>query len=216
MPFLLSSAALTPSCAPGGNFDLSVWELQLPSGPTSSPGSLTTISPSTLGTTCSGYEDFDWFFGESGDGAMVSNLGNPLEYEIKKEQVMKAPSPSSSNCVPTTGSVHCRTEFHEVASWSPGSSTNRLYVDLTVTTVADSSICIGQVFNNDGTSKPVAEIYYSSNGQISIGVEHTAAGGTQGTPTPIKSVPVGTRFNFGRHSKSPFNAPYSFSMLGSR
>lgn len=146
----------------------------------------------------------------------LATLEIPREYEIKKEQVMKAPSPSSSNCVPTTGSVHCRTEFHEVASWSPGSSTNRLYVDLTVTTVADSSICIGQVFNNDGTSKPVAEIYYSSNGQISIGVEHTAAGGTQGTPTPIKSIPVGTRFNFGRHSKSPFNAPYSFSMLGSR
>ena len=40
-----SSASLNPNVAPGGNFDLSGWELQLPIG---SPGSPTTISPAQL------------------------------------------------------------------------------------------------------------------------------------------------------------------------
>lgn len=76
---VVSAAALDPSCAPGGNFDLTVWELELPIGP--SQGDPTTISSSQL-QNCSGYQDpgHQYFFTESGDGALV----------------MKAPSPS--NC----------------------------------------------------------------------------------------------------------------------
>ena len=40
-----AATALNPGVAPGGNFNLSVWELQLPIG---SPGSPTTILPSQL------------------------------------------------------------------------------------------------------------------------------------------------------------------------
>jgi hypothetical protein len=60
VPF--AAAALNPNCAPGGNFDLSVWELQLPIG---SKGSPTTIPSSSL-EGCSGYQNPLYFFTESG------------------------------------------------------------------------------------------------------------------------------------------------------
>ena len=51
----LASASLKPSCAPGGNFDLSKWNLQLPIGKAGSP---TTISSSQL-QGCDGWQNFD-------------------------------------------------------------------------------------------------------------------------------------------------------------
>ena len=68
--FILPAIALNPSCAPGGNFNLSPWELQLPIGSTGDPD---TESPSQL-EGCSGYQDPQhlYFFTESGDGALVS------------------------------------------------------------------------------------------------------------------------------------------------
>jgi hypothetical protein len=64
-------AALDASCAPGGNFDLSRWSLQLPIG---SPGSPTTISSGQL-QGCDGWSDPDYFFTESSDGALVMKVG---------------------------------------------------------------------------------------------------------------------------------------------
>jgi hypothetical protein len=61
------TAALNPDCAPGGNFDLSIWELQLPIGSTGDP---TTISNTEL-EGCDGWENFSYFFTETGDGALV-------------------------------------------------------------------------------------------------------------------------------------------------
>ncbi|KAL5349329.1 hypothetical protein ACLOAV_005619 [Pseudogymnoascus australis] len=46
-------AALNPNCAPGGNFDMKPWKLQLPIG---NPGQPQTISSSQL-QGCDGYED---------------------------------------------------------------------------------------------------------------------------------------------------------------
>jgi hypothetical protein len=82
------AGALDPSCAPGGNFDLSKWELQLPIG----NGSPQIIPPAQL-VGCSGYQDpgHHYFFTESGDGALV----------------MKAPgSPSQTGCVKFAESQH--------------------------------------------------------------------------------------------------------------
>jgi hypothetical protein len=65
-----------PSFAPGGNFDLSKFSLQLPIG---SPGSPTTIPSSQL-VGSNGYQDagHKYFFTESGDGAMVMKVyGDP-------------------------------------------------------------------------------------------------------------------------------------------
>ncbi|KAB5559713.1 family 7 polysaccharide lyase [Coniochaeta sp. 2T2.1] len=170
--------ALNPSCAPGGNFDLSPFNLQLPIG---NPGSPTTIPASQL-VGCSGYQDpgHHYFFTESGDGALV----------------MKVPgSPSATGCVTTPNSQHCRTELREAHpsnSWDPNAARNRLLVGLAVP-VADNSqhgTVIGQIHIDDSvSSKPVCELFYNSAGVVSLGVEQTRAGGNEivqqvGTVTP--------------------------------
>lgn len=184
----LVSRALNPNVAPGGNFDMSYWQLQLPIG---SPGAPTTISSSALQGS-NGYQDpgHHYFFTESGDGALV----------------MKVPgSPSSAGCVTTPNSLHCRTELREVnpsngnaASWSPNAATNRLKATLIVTVPDDSGTgtVIGQIHIDDSIStKPVCELYYNNNGDISIGVEQTRSGGNQ-VLTSLGNVPVGTKFSY--------------------
>lgn len=186
VPFIgLCAAAEDPSCAPGGNLDLSFWELELPTGPQGDP---TTIPSSKL-QGCQGYTD-SYFLTESGDGATV----------------MKAPSYPSSGCSKYSGSKHCRTEFHEVnpdtgdnnVSWSPGAAINRMYVSLMGN--YGSSTCIGQVFQapdgNPKDNKPLAEVYYGSNGDIRVGVEAAPTGNAQGTPTSVANVPQGTPFTY--------------------
>jgi hypothetical protein len=177
----IAAAALNPTCAPGGNFDLSVWELQLPIG---SEGNPTTIPSSSL-EGCSGYQNPPYFFTESGDGALV----------------MKVPgSPSSSNCVTTSNSKHCRTELRETnpSSWDPNAATNRLSATLAVVQPDNSAYgtVIGQVHIDDSvSSKPVCELYYSSSGAITMGVEQTRSGGNE-VFTTIGNVPVGTTFTY--------------------
>lgn len=181
--FSTAVVALNPSCAPGGNFDMSKWNLQLPIG---SAGSPTTISSSAL-QGCNGYQDpgHQYFFTESGDGALV----------------MKVPgSPSSSGCVTTPNSQHCRTELREISpsSWDPNAATNRLSATLKVTQADDSShgTVIGQIHIDDSvSSKPVCELFYNSNGDISIGVEQTRSGGNE-VVTYVDNVPVDTTFSY--------------------
>jgi len=64
--------ALNLSCAPGGYFDLSKWELQLPTGSAGHPD--TEFASQLKG--CDGYQDHKrlYFFTESGDGALISRL----------------------------------------------------------------------------------------------------------------------------------------------
>ena len=114
--------ALDPACAPGGNFDLSIWNLQLPTGSTGKPDSI----PAAQLAGCAGYKDTSAFFTEKGDGALV----------------MKVPgSPSSTGCVTTKNSLHCRTELREIKpdSWDPKAATNQLNATLTVVTADDSA-----------------------------------------------------------------------------
>ena len=175
--------ALNPSCAPGDNFDLSIWDLQLP---TRSTGHPTTISNTAL-EGCSGYQDpgHHYFFTESGDGALV----------------MKVPgSPSSSGCVTTPNSLHCRTELRETSpsSWDPNAATNRLMATLAVEVPDDSTYgtVVGQVHIDDSVStKPVCELYYNSAGTLTMGVEQTRSGGDE-IFTVVGSVPVGTVFSY--------------------
>ncbi|KAI0972417.1 polysaccharide lyase family 7 protein [Xylaria arbuscula] len=171
------AGALTPSCAPGGNFDLSKWELQLPIG----NGSPQIVEPDQL-VGCSGYQDpgHHYFFTESGDGALV----------------MKAPgTPAKTGCVKFAESDHCRTELGEKATWSPNTGTNRLFAELVGTNV--HNICIGQVFQADsGFNKPFAELYYSSDGKIQFGTAKAAAGGAGQDLQLLGTVPVNTRFTY--------------------
>lgn len=140
---LSAASALNPSCAPGGNFDLNKFVLQLPSGSTNRPDQI----PASQLNGCNGYQDpgHKYFFTESGDGAMV----------------MKAPG--GGKCATFPGAPRCRTEFGETSPWSSSAPTNRLAADLLVT--GGSSICIGQVFQSNSNNKPLV----SYNGEVLFG-----------------------------------------------
>ncbi len=62
-----SAAALNPALPPGGNFDLSVWSLQLPIG---SPGKPDIIPPSRL-KGANGYTNPSFFWTDKNDGSMT-------------------------------------------------------------------------------------------------------------------------------------------------
>lgn len=126
-----ATSALNPSCAPGGNFDLGRFVLQLPSGTTNHPDQI----PASRLKGCNGFQDGKFFFTASGDGAMV----------------MKAPG--GGKCATFPGAPRCRSEFGETDSWSSHASTNRLKADLQVTD--PGSICIGQVFQSNSNNKPL-------------------------------------------------------------
>ena len=143
-----AAAALNPGVAPGGNFNLSVWELQLPIG---SPGSPTTILPSQL-EGASGYQNPSYFWTDKNDGSMT--FWDP------------------ESGVTTPNSSYARTELREMnsngtaADWALGGN-NTLSAELRVVSVT-SNVCVGQVhLGSGGTStKPLLELYYHSNGDI--------------------------------------------------
>jgi len=171
--------ALNPKVPPGGNFDLSIFSLQLPIGSAGNP----TIIPSSQLEGSSGYENFSYFFTESGDGAMV----------------MKVPgSPGDTGCVTTPNSTHCRTELSENNSWSPNNAPNRMYATLYVTEADPTSYgtVVGQIHMDASVStKPVCELYYNQNGDINIGVEQTRSGGDE-VFTYLTNVPLGATFSY--------------------
>lgn len=114
---------------------------------------------------------------------------------------MKVPgSTASSGCVTTTNSLHCRTELRETSpsSWSPKDATNKMMVSLIVVKADDSGrgTVIGQIHIDDSiSSKPVCELYYNSDGDISIGVEQTLSGGDEAF-TDLGNVPLGSEFSY--------------------
>lgn len=159
------------------SIDFEKWSLQLPIG---SPGKPQTIS----GPQLSSYSDpkKEYYYIDSSTGAVV----------------MKVPgSPDKTGCVTTTNSKHCRTEFREISPshWEPSLDTNSLTAELMVVT-ASSSTCIGQIHIEDSvSSKPVAELYYSDKGELSMGVEQTREGGNE-ISTTVGNVPVGQKFSY--------------------
>jgi len=121
---------------------------------------------------------------------------------------MKVPgSTTSSGCVTTTHSLHCRTELREVdpsigsiKNWDPNASTNRLSATLLVTDPDDSQYgtVVGQIHQIDegDTSKPVGELYYSSQGDLHMGVEHTRNGSGGEHFTYVGNAAVGSTFSY--------------------
>ncbi|EPE35001.1 Concanavalin A-like lectins/glucanase [Glarea lozoyensis ATCC 20868] len=173
--------ALNTDCAPGGNFDLTGWNLQLSTG---DPGKPDTIPGSQL-AGCKGYQDKSTFYTDSKDGALVMKVIG---------------SPASTGCVTTKNSKHCRTELREIkpSSWDPNAKTNRLNATIQVTKADDSNYgtVIGQIHIDDSIStKPVCELYYNKAGVITMGVEKTRAGGSS-IYTQVGNVPVGTKFDY--------------------
>jgi hypothetical protein len=171
------AGGLDPSVAPGGNFDLSLWELQEPVGATGAP---TTILPAQL-VGPKGHED-SYFFTDPTDGSM--SFWDP------------------ENGVATANSDYPRSELREMtatgaaANWAP-SGTNTLSATLTSTLIPDH-VAVGQIHLGTGTpasTKPLLELFYFSTGSIVLAIEQTPAGGNEVQHT-VGNVPLGTKWSY--------------------
>lgn len=165
------------SCAPGGNFNLASFSLQLPTG---NSGKVDQISATKL-SGCDGWESPDYFY-TSSSGALVMKV------------------PSRSQCVTTPNSKHCRTELRESnpKSWDPTNDVNSLSVELSVPRPDDSKYgtVVGQVKVDDSLSKkPVAELFYNRAGILTIGVSQIPDVSSL-IMTEIGQVEVGKRFGY--------------------
>lgn len=176
--------------APGGNFDLSVWELQEPIG---SPGSPITISPAAL----QGPDGLDdrYFFTDPDDGAMT--FWDP------------------EDGVTTADSGYARSELREMnpdgseANW-PVAGTNILSATVAVIQVPDH-VCIGQIHIGSAieagvaaSTKPLLELYYYDTGDITLGIEDGPSGSQ--TAHPITNVPLGPAITIRRPAPTPPSA----------
>jgi hypothetical protein len=180
-----ADSGLRSTISPGGNFDLSLWELQEPVG---SPGVVTVVSPAQLeGPT--GFQD-SYFYTDPTDGAMT--FWDP------------------ENGVVTPHSNYPRSELAEVsaagsiANW-PIAGHNTLSATLEVVKVPDH-VCVGQVHIGlpievglTPSTKPLLELYYASTGAVVLGIETMpepiGAPGTQ-TLYVVATVPLGTKFSY--------------------
>ena len=170
------AAALNPAVAPGGNFNLGVWSLQLPSG---SPGSPTTIQPAQL-KGADGYTNPAYFFTDKNDGSMT----------------FWAPEKG----VTTPNSKYARSELREMnadgsaASWRLAGS-HRLDANLRIPSVT-KNVCVGQIHLGSGgpSTKPLMELYYRPNGDIYAGIEISPDGGQN--LHKVGNVPLGTRWTY--------------------
>ncbi|MFC1411968.1 polysaccharide lyase family 7 protein [Streptacidiphilus sp. N1-12] len=169
------AANLSTTVAPGGNFNLKVWELQEPVG---SPGSPTTISSSRLQGS-GGFQD-SYFYTDKSDGAMT----------------FWAPEKG----VTTANSNFARSELREMnssgsaANWALG-GTNTLNATLRVVSVT-ANVTVGQIHLGTGGSstKPLLELYYNSSGDIKVGIEDSPTGGQ--TLHTVGHVAVGTKWSY--------------------
>ena len=149
-----SAAALDPSLPPGGNFNLSIWSLQLPIG---SPGKPETIPPARLKGP-SGYSNPAYFWTDSNDGSMT----------------FWAPEKG----VTTPNSRYARSELREMnangsaADW-PLAGNHTMSADLRIPSVT-RNVAVGQVHLGSGgpSTKPLLELYYRPNGDIHLGTQN--------------------------------------------
>lgn len=161
-----NATAADPGKAPGGNFDLSIWQLQEPVG---SPGSPTTIPSSRL-QGANGYQD-SYFYTDKRDGAMT----------------FWAPEKG----VTTPNSNYARSELREMnrsgsaANWSLSGS-HKLSATLRVVSVT-KNVCVGQIHLGTGGSstKPLVELYYRSSGDIVLGTENSPPAARRCTPSAM-------------------------------
>lgn len=178
---LSRSSAPNADCTPGGNFDLSSWNLQLPTG----SGDVFDVVPSKDLQGCQGYYGPYFYTNRSSSLMVLEAPGNP----------------SVTECVTSPGSEHCRTEFREVnqkdgrhAAWH-SRGTNVLEVTMAVKKADDGTFgtAISQVF---AQSKPLTAIYYSRRGNITIDVKPGPLGERQISGLQIGQVPLGKQFTY--------------------
>jgi len=171
-----SAAALDPTVAPGGNFNLAVWSLQLPIG---SPGSPETIPPARL-KGAGGYTNPAYFWTDKNDGSMT----------------FWAPEKG----VTTPNSNYARSELREMnsngsaADW-PLAGNHTLSAELRIVSVT-KNVAVGQVkLGTGGTStKPLLELYYRPNGDIYLGQQRSPTDGQ--TLHKVGNVALGQRWTY--------------------
>ncbi|PFH57328.1 hypothetical protein XA68_15214 [Ophiocordyceps unilateralis] len=173
------AGALDGSCAPGGNFDMSNWNLQLPIG---HPDIVVVKSKQLLG--CQGYSDSEYFFTNETSGAMVFHTpGNP----------------ELTGCSRSHGSRHCRTELRQVDRRNGGNlewdskGRNVLEVTMAVMEADDGTYgtAIGQVF---AFHRPLAALYCSRKGVITMDIKPRP--GKPKQMVAVGKLPLGTAFTF--------------------
>ncbi|SNY54884.1 polysaccharide lyase family 7 protein [Paractinoplanes atraurantiacus] len=171
-----NAATLDPSLPPGGNFNLAVWQLQLPVG---SPGKPDTISPARL-KGANGYSNPAYFWTDKNDGSMT----------------FWAPEKG----VTTPNSNYARSELREMnadgsaADW-PLAGNHTLSAQLRIPQVT-KNVAVGQVHLGSGGSstKPLLELYYRPNGDIYLGTENSPAGGQ--TLHKVGNVALGVKWTY--------------------
>lgn len=173
-------AGLDPTVAPGGNFDLSIWQLQEPIGSASAPDSPNMVSPKDL-MGPNGFHD-KYFFTDPQDGAMT--FWDP------------------ENGVTTPNSNYPRSELREMtadgkaANWlAPG--THTLSATVMATEIPDHT-AVGQIHLGTGTppsTKPLLELFYYKSGKIEMSIEQSPAGGNS-KPYPVGTRPLGSKWSY--------------------
>lgn len=176
-----SSSSSSSAKTPADVLSLGNWTLQLPTG---SPGSPDTISASQL---VNGFQN-TYFKYDSTDNSVA----------------FFAPD----NGVHTPNSAHPRSELREMqsdgttpANWDPfDSKVHTLSASLKVTD-ARHRLVVGQVHigsvlrgSHASSTKPLMELYYETNGGLTIGVNGSPTASQ--TETSIGNVPVGTQFSY--------------------
>jgi hypothetical protein len=112
---------------------------------------------------------------------------------------------NETGCVTTPNTEYCRTELREVdpttgdtTSWDPSAATNRLTASVMASEVDNGShgTIIGQIHIDGDVSKyPVAKLYYTSSGDLNLGVEESVTdGGTN--YSLVGNVPLNTQFTY--------------------
>jgi hypothetical protein len=168
---------LTPSLPPGGNFNLSTWQLQLPIGDQ---------GPQTIGME-----------------QLVSGFSNPYFYTDKRDGALTFWCPEKG--VHTPNSHYPRSELREMntnnspANWDVEGN-HTLSATLMVVKVPHN-VTIGQIHIGSPlrsglapSTKPLVELYYHSNGDIVVGIENSPAGGQ--TVHTLGNVPLNTKFTY--------------------
>ena len=158
--------SISKTKAPGQNFKLSIFSLQLPTGSADHPD---IISSSDLAT----FTDSPYFYTNSSDGSMV--MADPKQGWT------------------TSGSLHPRVELRENATWKT-SGTNVLSATVDVVEVP-SHTAIAQIFQGSGPSKPLCELQVTSKGVVQLLLEDTNQGGSSTLPQ-ITTVSLGKKFDY--------------------
>jgi hypothetical protein len=180
-----SSTGLNPSLPPGGNFDLSFWNLQEPIGAVTATNILAADLKGANGFT-------DPYFYTATDGAMTFYV--PVK-----------------GSVTTSGSKYPRSELREMqpggiakAVWDIAAGTHTLSATLKVVHMADHA-AIGQIHTGAtlpgktlSTTIPICELFYGENGDLRLGLESAydgSMGGYSSMPI-ITNVPLGQVFSY--------------------